>query len=313
MYTNFRLRIRDFFKRNKTKIIIALIVWAIIFIINLILKNIKTPEVPSTSYAPHTAIMDNSEVPKKLQNPIEELIKTYIEHCNNKDYDSAYNMLSEDCRKALYPNKENFIAYVDKVFDEPKIYTIQNYSNVNDTYIYEVNIFEDILATGLTGEEKFSYYSEKFVIQDNKGDLSLAIREYIGTVENTQVYEDTYIKVEVKEVTQSYEMQKYKVKLTNRTDHTIVLADKTEKYEIMLELSEENRNLQNLPYRGVYLNPYETKETELEFVKFYDEEEEVKSIIFNAVRVLNSYSGTEATRQAELDNAVKLYSFKVML
>ena len=114
-------------------------------------------------------------------------------------------------------------------------------------------------------------------------------------------------------MTQSYEHQVYKVKLTNRCENTIVLADKTEKYEIMLELNNENRSIQNIPDKGVYLNPYETKEIEFKFVKFFDEKEDAKSIIFNAVRVLKSYSRLESKRQEEMDNAVKLYSFKIGL
>lgn len=313
MYTDFRLKVRDFFKRNKSKIIIVLIVWLAIFIINYILKNYKGIETPKTAYSPHTAVMDNSKVPDKQQAPIEKLIEEYIKYCNNKEYEKAYNMLSSECKNEIYPNIEEFKKYIDSVFNTNKIYSIQNYSNVDKTYVYQVNIFEDILATGLTGKDDLQVYSEKFVIKDDNGNLKLSIREYIGTEENYQVYEDSYIKVEVQEMAQSYEYQVYKVKLTNRCEHTIVLADKTEKYEIMLELDNENRSIQNIPDRGVYLNPYETKEMEFKFVKFFDENEDTKSIIFNAVRVLKSYSRLEDKRQEEMDNAVKLYSFKVGL
>ena len=41
MYADFRLKVRDFFKRNKSKITIVLILWAIVIIINLKLKTIK--------------------------------------------------------------------------------------------------------------------------------------------------------------------------------------------------------------------------------------------------------------------------------
>lgn len=313
MYTNFRLKLRNFFKKNRIKILIFVLVWLVLVIINLILKNYKAPQIPSTSYAPHTSIMDNSEVPTNKQEPIENLIAEYIGYCNNKEYEKAYNMLSNECRSELYPDINNFKQYIDTIFDDEKIYSIQNYSNVDKTYIYEVSIFDDILATGLTGKDNFEMYVEKFVIKNDKGNLSLSIREFVGTQENYQVYADEYIKVEVKEMLQSYENQTYKVKITNRTENTVVLADKTEKYEIMLELNGENRKIQNLPNHGIVLSAYETKEVDLEFVKFFDESDNARSIIFNAVRVLKSYSGLDSKRQEELDNAVKLYSFKVGL
>ena len=93
MRANFILKMKDFWRKNKTKIIIALLIWLVIVIINYILKNVNVEITPKTTYEPHTAIMDDSKVPEKLQNPIEELISKYINYCNNKEYENAYNML----------------------------------------------------------------------------------------------------------------------------------------------------------------------------------------------------------------------------
>ena len=312
MGSKFILKIRDFWKKNKSKIIIVLLIWFVMIVINYILKNWKVEELPSTTYEPHTAIMDNSEVPEKLQDPIEDLINEYIGYCNKKEYENAYYMLSEECRNALYPNIEGFKTYIDSIFDSKKLHYIQNYSNVDKTYIYSVCIFEDILATGLTGSE-LSYYEEKFVIKNNGGNLDLAIREYIGEENVQNVYEDDYLKISIENVVQKYETQNYTVKITNRSEYPIVLADGTESKEILLGLKEENRNLKNLSYKGIVIYEGESKTFDLEFTKFYDEDEEAQSLIFNAVRVLRSYSGREELRQSEMDNAVKLYSFVMEL
>lgn len=313
MGTKLILKIRDFWKKHRTKLIIILLVWLVIIIINNILKNSKKLELPSTTYEPHTSIMDNSSVPKKLQAPIEEKIGKYIEFCNNKDYESAYYLLSEECRNDLYPNIDNFKSYIDSIFDTKKVYYIQNYSNVNNMYIYSVNILDDILATGLTGKEDVEVYEEKFVIYNDNNNLKLSIREYIGKQDLQEVYEDDYLKVSIESVEQRYETQKYKVKITNRCEYTVVLADGSEAKEILLGLKDENRNIRNLPYKGIVLYPGDTKTYEFEFTKFYDEKEVAKTLIFNAVRVLKSYSGLEAKKQSELDNAIKLYSFVMEL
>ena len=64
---------REFFRRNKKKIIVlALVAWLIIFIINQVLKSRqnKLPE-PSTTYTPHVSVLNNEEeVPEKYQHPI---------------------------------------------------------------------------------------------------------------------------------------------------------------------------------------------------------------------------------------------------
>lgn len=312
MSSKFILKLKDFWRKNKTKIIIVLLIWGVIIIINFILKNFKPEELPSTTYEPHVSIMNNSEVPKKLQNPIEKLIEQYINYCNNKEYDNAYNMLSKSCREAMYPNIEDFKQYIDNIFDTKKQYYIQNYSNVNNTYIYSVYIFEDILATGLTGSQ-LEYYEEKFVIKNNNDNLELSIREYVEEKDIKNVYEDDYLKVSIESVVQKYETQNYTVKITNRSEYPIVLADGTERKEILLGLKEENRNIKNLPYRGIVLYENDTKTFELKFTKFYDENETAQKLIFNAVRVLKSYSGREELRQSEMDNAVRLYSFEMEL
>lgn len=312
MSSNFILKLKDFWRKNKTKLIIALLIWLIIIIINYILKNIKIEELPKTTYEPHTAVMDDSEVPEKLQNPIENLIADYINYCNNKEYENAYNMLSYECRDNLYPNIEDFKTYIDGIFDDKKEYYIQNYSNVGNTYIYSVCIFEDMLATGLTGSEP-KYYEEKFVIRNNDGNLELAIREYIGKETKQSVYEDDYIKVEIQNMQQTYENQIYTVKITNRCEYPIVLADGLEKNEILLGLQYQNRNIKDLSRGGIVIYEGQSKTFELKFTKFYDENETAQKLIFNAVRVLKSYSGREELRQSEMDNAVRLYSFEMEL
>lgn len=312
MRANFILKMKDFWRKNKTKIIIALLIWLVIVIINYILKNINVEVTPKTTYEPHTAIMDDSKVPEKLQNPIEELISKYINYCNNKEYENAYNMLSYDCKTQLYPNIEDFKTYIDNVFDEKKAYYIQDYSNEKDTYIYSVCIFEDMLATGLTGSE-VEYYEEKFVIKNNNGVLELSIREYIGKQDVQNVYEDEYMKISIENMVQTYENQVYTVKITNRCVHPIVLANGSEAKEILLGLKNESRNVKDLPRGGIVIYENQTKTYELKFTKFYDENETAEKLIFNAVRVLNSYSGREELRQKELDNAVKLYSIEIEL
>ncbi len=312
MRADFILKMKDFWRKNKTKIIIALLIWLVIVIINYILKNINVEITPKTTYEPHTAIMDDSNVPEKLQNPIEELISKYINYCNNKEYENAYNMLSYDCKNQLYPNIEDFKTYIDSVFDEKKAYYIQDYSNEKDTYIYSVCIFEDMLATGLTGSE-VEYYEEKFVIRNNNGNLELSIREYIGKQDVQNVYEDEYMKISIENMVQTYENQVYTVKITNRCEYPIVLANGSEAKEILLGLKNESRNVKDLPRGGIVIYENQTKTYELKFTKFFDENETAQKLIFNAVRVLNSYSGREELRQKELDNAVKLYSIEIEL
>ncbi|MDR0979134.1 MAG: hypothetical protein LBL91_04290 [Lachnospiraceae bacterium] len=313
MGSKYIVKLQNFIKKHKTKIVLILVVWGIIVIINYVLQNMPKEIVPKTSYTPHVAVITNNEVPKKLQEPIENLIDKYMEYCNNKDYENAYNMLGQSCKSELYPTIDSYKEYVDSVFEDKRIYAVQNYSNIDSTYIYEIRIMEDILKTGLTGKTELEVYPEKIIIKEESGELKLSINGFIGTEETQNVYEDDYIKVSIEKIVQNYETQVYTVRIANKTEHTIVLQDGSETYEIVLSLQRENRKLRNAIYGGVVLVANQSKTYQLEFTKFVDEDDTAQSLVFNAVRVLEKYTGRADKKEEELANAVKLYSFQLKL
>ena len=101
--TNFRIKIKEIFKKIWKNAGIVLILWIIMLIINYLLGNMKTEPIPITTYEPHISIMnEDKEVPKELQEPINKIFNEYVNYCNNQEYEEAYNMLSEGCKKNLY-------------------------------------------------------------------------------------------------------------------------------------------------------------------------------------------------------------------
>lgn len=313
MYTQIRLKIRDFFKKNKKIIIIIAIVWTVIIVFNYILEHMPKVEIdkPSTTYEPHVAVMDNSEVPQKLQSPIEKVIKEFIDACNAKDYDKAYELLSEDCRRDVYPDKEYFEMYVDSIFDQKKIYNIQNFSNKDNYYIYKITILNDIMATGLTGEDDGEYNEETYVIKEEKGNLKLAINGYIGNNSVDQMYEDDNMKITIDNVKVDYGLLTYDVKIRNKSEYTIVIEDFTDQNEVLLNTDMGNRSREGLWVEPIILKEGETKTFHLSFTRFFDEAGNVNSLIFGKIRILKSYTGREETRQAELDEAVDIYGIEL--
>lgn len=312
MFLKLRLKISNFIKNNRSKILIILIIWIIIILINYYLGHRKKENIPNTTYSPHEVLMSNSgeNVPEKLRKPIEKIIDEFINDCNKKDYKSGYNLLSEDCKNNVFENSEDkFKVYVDSVFPREKIYSIQSYATKDDNYIYNVKILDNILESGLTDED-YSYYEEKFMIKQNKDKLTLNIANYIGEEELKKVAEDDYIKIRVTQKKVFYGEEVYDVTITNKTENIMVIADKFEPNEVALKVNEESRNAinQNL---HIVLEPGQTNSYKLHFVKYYDEKSSADSIVFDKIRILETYSGNEEMKQQEIDNAVKLYSLGV--
>ena len=302
-----RLKIRRFIKKNRKKVIFVVITVAIIIAINYILKNMPEEEIPKTTYEPNVAVMDESEVPKKWHSEIENRIKTFVDYCNNKEYQKAYDMISDDCKDAIYPVIGDFKEYVDKRFQVKRIYSIQNFSNISKQYIYDVNFMSDFMATGSTGTN-YGYVQEKFVFTEDDNSLKFAIGGFVRTNILDAFVEDENLKIVTKKKNVYYDHETYTVDITNKTDYPIVLGNGTGEDEIAISVNEQLREETNINAVNVVLQPNESRTFTFVFEKYCDDGYAPQAMYFTDVRVLKSYSGTEETRQQELDNAVRRYS-----
>lgn len=312
-WTNLRIRAMNFWKRNRKKILIAIIIWLVIIIINYIIKNMPEKiSAPSTTYTPHVTVLNSEEVPEKYQEPIQNLVDTYFNYCNNKEYEKAYNLITEDCRKKMYPTLEQFTGYVNEVFEgKQKIYNIQSYSIVDNKYIYNIRILDDILANGTT--DGYYYYEEKLILIEENGEMKLSIGEYIGE-ENPEVsIEDDYMEIKIVNKTVEYDTETYTIQFRNKTDKCIVILDNKQNNEVVLDLGGKSRQPINFAGSRIVLYPNTTTTKEIVFSKYYDDGSTAQKIKFGAIRVLTNYNDQVGTTQEDLDNAVKLYGLEVEL
>ena len=226
-------------------------------------------------------------------------------------YDDAYKMISDECKAVYFPTLDAFKQYTDMVFDENKIYYLQNFSNYKGKYIYRMRIMEDLMATGLTGKDELYFYEEKIVLEETEdGKIALSVRQFIDNETLEEIYEDDYVKIWVESKNVFYEEEYYHVKIKNKTSNTVVLADTQESKEVLLKVGSENRESNNSNL-NVVIYPEETKEFTLNFTKFFDESGKSIGLIFNAVRILPQYSGFTDLKDYELSLAEKLYSIEI--
>lgn len=316
MFTNVRIKVLQFLRKNAKVIFVVVCIWAVVFLVNLYLKNYKPPVDLQTTYEPHVSVMDETEkVPQKVSNQVEEMLDTYMKYVLEGNVESAYNMLSEECKENSFDNQLNaFTTYVLNKVGDAKRYVIQDYSNDGNTYIYQVKYTDDFLATGLTNTT-YSFTEEKIVFKKQKdGTLSMAVGSFVDYEEIHNVAENQYLKVEVQAVQKFYGYEMYTVKMTNRSDETVVIADGQEENEIFLTLeSKDVRSVMNVT--KLVLEPGESTIQKMQFQKFYDNEDEASSLTFGSVRVMEQYSGIEnvpeEVRQAEIQNAVAKFSVNI--
>lgn len=319
--TEFRIKIRYFFRKNKKIIIMVISIWAIVIFVNYMLKNRVNNPKPTTTYEPHVSVMSQtSSTPKSMQEPIEKLIKSYVTACNEGDYEKAYNLLSDDCRNYEFDNsQEKFLNHVLTKIPSKKEFSIQDYSNLivdsKKLYIYEVKYTEDLLATGLTNSE-YMYTSEKMSFyRDDDGKIKMSVGSYIYFTPVQSISENEYLKIDIQNKLVKYETETYEVKFTNRSENTVVIADGYGKSEVQLQLNNEVRTMQN--ENNIVLLPGESETIKLVFPKYVDDGDSSNSLIFGSIRVMENYSGTmnvdENTIQNEIDNAVAKFSMNVVM
>lgn len=308
MFLKWRLKIRNFFKKYKRVIFIVLIVWLVIIAINFFLGRRSETPMLNTTYNPHEVVLtSDTEVPEKLQTPIEDTIDDYINKCNNKDYSGAFELLTTDCKIHVFGDSlDNFTTYASSVFPNKKRYSIQNYSNFGQAYIYNVKLIDDIIATGLTNQS-YAYYEEKFAVKEEDGKIKLNVNDYMGFNDLKKVAEDDYLKIRVENKEEFYSFEIYSVKITNKTDKKIVLYDGIVGNELSLISGQDERNPINVK-DTITLEPGETRTFEITFNKYYDESTKASEIAFNKIRIMTEqYTGTEETEEEELSKAERTY------
>ena len=284
----------------------------------MILKNVPVSLVPETTYEAHTSVMDSTaSTPTSLRNPIEDMIEEYVGYCNEGNYQKAFNMLSEDCRKYEFDDDvELFMEHVLIKMPTPKKYSIQDYSNMKygdkRLYIYEIKYTDDFLATGLTNSS-YSYTSEQMTFYEDDDGLQMNVGNYIYHADIKNISENEYLKIDVVDKIVNYSIETYELQLTNRSNYTIVISDQQESGEIVLVLPNEVRNRSEV--NDIVLKPQEAYKVSFTFPKFVDDGDESQSILFSAIRVMEQYSGTEdvpeETIQSEIDNAIAKFSMEV--
>lgn len=281
-----KVKLSEFFNKNKLKILIVVVIIICLLLVNYFLRMYKKDE-PITTKEPFATIMNPQEkFPSKMYIESEALIISFANKASNGDYDAAYNLLSNDCKREVFPIKENFIQYAKINFPKNSRYEVIPYSKVGTTYIYQVKVFEDFLATGLT-YSNYSYIDLKMAINENiKGEKTLSIAGYMGQFPINSVFENDYVKIEIVHKNSFYTKETYSLKITNRTENEIIIRDfSTNNSEIQLSTGGDARPEISKDTQ-IYLSPFEEKGINFTFSRFFDETSIPNSIVFSNIRVV---------------------------
>lgn len=241
-------------------------------------NNISTIQDVQT---PIKSSIDDTKLSKPQAQLNSNLIKQFVDSCNKKSYDIAYNLLSKKCKEYVYTSKENFVNYyVNKIFQAPKTYKLQLWQNNIYQIIYEEG---NILSTGGATTNNFIDYI--VIVQENEN-LKLNIGKFIGEqrIQKEVSYSNITIAVNKKTVYMDYEI--YYFTIQNNTSNDIVLSDGQDTSSIVLVdknsaeiVSFVNENLLS----DFTIDANTQKQIEIKFNKGYNPNVKIQNIKFKTI------------------------------
>lgn len=181
-------------------------------------SNNNTTSTTTTMPQPNKSAISNTNVIESTYNKQNNLVSDFVEYCNNKDLENAYNLLSTDCKEELFPSIKEFKEnYYDNIFKTKKQYTIQNWTGA----IYIIRYTEDMLSTGKINSNTAIQDYIKIVSEEDGEKIS--INNYFGKeiLNKEKEYKNVKIKVISKKVYMDYEI--YDIEIENNTGDTIIL------------------------------------------------------------------------------------------
>lgn len=291
-----------YWRQNKKRILITIGVIAfVIFLIqffNIIAGNsLKEKNENNTNQSkieqssnPAEVITSDKKISDEKAKENGELIKQFIEYCNQKKYNEGFELLSNSCKKEIFNNNVNSFKqdYVDKIFDTQKTYSIFLWTLGNRNYTYQVKYFENnLLATG--GETTNKNTEDYITIVKENGENKLNIKNFIFYEElnKTVSQKDVEITIHDRKVYKTYE--NYNITVKNNTNNTISVSVANSEEDIYLVDENETKYksmLYEIPQHFLNIKSKYQTNISLNFNKVYNTYRETKRIEFGGL-VLN--------------------------
>lgn len=293
-----------YFNQNRFRIIITILIVAFIIIliqiINYILKQFQTditqtePTIVDSSI-PRESVITGEELPEETTETNVNIIKQFVEFCNNKEYENAYNLLSQDCKDELFNTLDLFISnYCNKIFTTEITYSLELWYNTSNTYTYRIIYSENnILQTGSTNSS--NNIEDYITIIKNNGENQLNINSFIGkdNINRTQNAEGLEISITVNDRYIYRDYESYNITIRNNTDKTILISEGINGNDICLIDTNEveyNSILNEIPVENLELTPGMERTLEIRFYKMFNLYRTIESVSFkNIILDKNEY------------------------
>ena len=276
-------KLRILYHNNKTKIWLILgiiiFVYVIIRMFNAQIKKENEEKINNgtnqnfqvTTYLPssQTSVMTNSSTTKENVKKDTEIMKNFIDFCNDNNIEEAYNLLSQQCKDELYKNINDFYnKYYKNIFNEKRSYDIENWAS-SKNITYKVKYLNDIMSSGTVNDE---YIEEYITVVTENNEKKLNINQFIGKEELNLKRETDNLNITVVNKYVYYDYEEYEIIFENNTDKNIILDTKENTESVYIEDTKDVKYTwfgNEVPNSYLNLNSGESKRLRLKFNEIY--------------------------------------------
>lgn len=261
----------------------------------------KNQDIVSNKSLVSGEIVQNEKLKKDA-----DVIDEFVKYCNNKDINSAYSLLTDECKEVMFPSVQDFynIYYLNIFEENTKTYTIENWTDST----YQVRYTEDILSSGkLNGNETKQDYIT--VVKEDE-EKKLNINNYIGRKKSNKETEYKDIKMTIVSVDTYMDYEIYNLSVQNNSENTILL-DTSDDIKSVYLLDSKNMkyeffNNEIIENRLIVKSKF-TNNLQIKFNNSYTSNRRIEKLVFSKL-VLNydEYSQFEDKSKYE-----KFYEFRV--
>lgn len=309
-----------FYNQNRLKIwaiLLAIVLgYALLRILNSAIANQNTEENNNeqettsnnvVSYRNESeSMVTGGSVSDLYSDEIGAFINQFFTYCVNHEPQRAYEMVSNDTKQLLYQTESLFEKnYYENRFSGNKQFSFQSWSRTDGLYIYQVRIFDNMLATGQTSD---NYIEEYVTITVEEGSYKLNLNSYLGKKQLNVRDEDDNLSVQVFMVDRYLDYEVYTLNIQNKTSGTILLDTKRKTNSCYVVDSIGNK-FEALLYENsdedLEFSPNEMKTIQIRFSDAYREGLQIKSI--NFTDIVNSEEFEQAKDIEGTEFTIELY------
>lgn len=282
----------NFYRNNKEKISKFIKVFGLLILIGIALaysienNSSKNENNSGTAvYNPTKTIISGKDIDKETYQKEENLVKIFVDYCNNKQIQEAYNLLTEECKQKMYPNIETFEKnYYNVIFNQYRECNLQSWVSSDNYNTYKVTFIEDIMSTGnYENVEKFEDY---ITIVRKNGEQKINVNSYIKTEEINKNTKTEELEINVSSVDIYMDSVTYYLELKNLTENDILLDSLNNKSVKLIGTNGAEYALDDTNLFSINLIVYKNssnRKIELKFIKQYGSDIKGKSIEFKSL------------------------------